>query len=194
MERRDTGITHAASGGPVMLFDGVCNLCAGWVRFAIARDPAERLRFAAVQSPVGQAFLARQGLPLEVYETFYFVEDGVVYEKSTAWLRMLRYLNWPWPWSWVFTVVPRWLRDPIYELHREQSLPLVRAARCLHGADAGDYRAVHRLACRGAAQAVVDGAAEAGVGNRHHGDGAAAGPVEPAQHGEEVRGGFYEIA
>lgn len=114
MERRDTGITHAASGGPVMLFDGVCNLCTGWVRFAIARDPAGRLRFAAVQSPVGQAFLARQGLPLDVYETFYFVEDGLVYEKSTAWLRMLRYLNWPWLWSWVFTVVPVWLRDPIY--------------------------------------------------------------------------------
>jgi predicted DCC family thiol-disulfide oxidoreductase YuxK len=120
MRRDDPDITRAVGGGPVMLFDGVCNLCNGWVHFAIARDPEARLRFAAVQSPLGQAFLARQGLPLDVYETFYFVEHGVVYEKSTAWLRMLRYLNWPWPWPWpwsrVFTVVPRWLRDPIYSL------------------------------------------------------------------------------
>jgi hypothetical protein len=47
---------------------------------------------------------------------------------------------------------------------------------------------------RGAAQAIIDGAAEAGVGNRHHRDGAAAGPVEPPQHGEEIGGGLHEIA
>jgi predicted DCC family thiol-disulfide oxidoreductase YuxK len=113
-QREDRDITSAAAGGPVMLFDGVCNLCSASVRFAIARDPQARLRFAAVQSPLGQAFLARQGLPLDVYESFYFVEDGVVYEKSTAWLRMVRYLSRPWPWFRAFAAVPRWLRDPVY--------------------------------------------------------------------------------
>ena len=76
------------------------------VQFAIARDPQARLRFAAVQSPLGQAFLARQSLPLDVYESFYFVEQDVVYEKSTAWLRLLRYLQWPWPWFRVLALVP----------------------------------------------------------------------------------------
>jgi predicted DCC family thiol-disulfide oxidoreductase YuxK len=112
--RDDQNITDAAAGGPVMLFDGVCNLCSASVQFAIAHDPQARLRFAAVQSPLGQAFLARQGLPLDVYESFYFVEQGVVYEKSTAWLRLVRYLQWPWPWFRVLTLVPRWIRDPAY--------------------------------------------------------------------------------
>jgi predicted DCC family thiol-disulfide oxidoreductase YuxK len=76
--REDLNISNAAGGAPVMLFDGVCNLCNGWVHFAIARDPEARLRFAAVQSPLGQAFLARHGLSLDVYDSFYFVEDGVV--------------------------------------------------------------------------------------------------------------------
>ncbi len=111
-------IPEAAGGAPVMLFDGVCNLCSGWVRFAIARDPAARLRFAAVQSPLGQAFLARHGLPLDVYDSFYFVEDGVVYEKSTAWFRMVRHLRWPWPWFRAGAIVPRGLRDVVYALSR----------------------------------------------------------------------------
>jgi predicted DCC family thiol-disulfide oxidoreductase YuxK len=112
--RDDQNITDTAGGGPVMLFDGVCNLCSGSVQFAIAHDPQARLRFAAVQSPLGQAFLARQGLPLDVYESFYFVEQGMVYEKSTAWLRLVRYLQWPWPWFRVLALVPRWIRDPAY--------------------------------------------------------------------------------
>jgi predicted DCC family thiol-disulfide oxidoreductase YuxK len=112
--RDDQNITDAAGGGPVMLFDGVCNLCSGWVRFAIARDPGARLRFAAMQSPLGQAFLSRQGLPLDVYESFYFVENGVVYEKSAAWFRMVRYLRRPWPWFRALAIVPRGLRDFVY--------------------------------------------------------------------------------
>ena len=116
MWRDDPDITCAAAGGPVMLFDGVCNLCNGWVHFAIARDPEARLRFAAVQSPLGQAFLARHGLPLDVYDSFYFVEDGVAYEKSAAWFRMVRHLRWPWPWFRAGAIVPRGLRDVVYDL------------------------------------------------------------------------------
>lgn len=112
--REDLNISNAAGGAPVMLFDGVCNLCNGWVHFAIARDLEARLRFAAVQSPLGQAFLARHGLSLDVYDSFYFVEDGVVYEKSAAWFRMVRHLRWPWPWFRAGAIVPPALRDVAY--------------------------------------------------------------------------------
>jgi len=130
--REDRDITRAAAGGPVMLFDGVCNLCSGWVRFAIARDPRARLRFATVQSPLGQAFLARQGLPLDVYDSFYFVEDGMVFEKSAAWFRMVRYLRWPWPWFQALAIVPRGLRDFVYShVARNRYRWFGRRATCL---------------------------------------------------------------
>ena len=61
-------------------------------------------------------FLARHGLPLDVYDSFYFVEDGLVYEKSTAWFRMVGHLRWPWPWFRAGAIVPRALRDVIYDL------------------------------------------------------------------------------
>jgi predicted DCC family thiol-disulfide oxidoreductase YuxK len=109
-------ILAATIGGkPVMLFDGVCNLCSFWVRFAIARDPAARLRFAAVQSDLGQDFLQHRNLPTDVFESFFLIEDGQVFEKSTAFLRMVGHLRWPWPLLRAVRIVPRPLRDWLYD-------------------------------------------------------------------------------
>jgi predicted DCC family thiol-disulfide oxidoreductase YuxK len=110
------GVLAATIGDkPVILFDGVCNLCTAWVRFAIARDPAANLRFAAVQSDLGQDFLRRRNLPTGVFESFYLVEEGRVYEKSTGFLRMVCYLRWPWPLLRAARIVPRPMRDWLYD-------------------------------------------------------------------------------
>jgi predicted DCC family thiol-disulfide oxidoreductase YuxK len=99
----------------VVLFDGVCNLCNGLVRFLIQRDRGARLRLASVQSEAGQAILAWCGLPLDNFDTMVFVEAGQAYPKSTAFLRVVRYLPQPWPWlSWGL-LVPRPLRDWLYD-------------------------------------------------------------------------------
>ena len=45
----------------LILFDGVCVLCSGWVRFVIERDAAERFRFVPIQSPYGSALASRTG-------------------------------------------------------------------------------------------------------------------------------------
>jgi predicted DCC family thiol-disulfide oxidoreductase YuxK len=102
-------------GKPVVLFDGVCNLCSFWVRFAIAHDPEARLRFAAVQSELGQEFLRCRSLPTDVFESFYLIENGQVFEKSTAFLRMVRHLRRPWPLLRAARILPRPLRDWIYD-------------------------------------------------------------------------------
>jgi predicted DCC family thiol-disulfide oxidoreductase YuxK len=117
---------------PVVLFDGVCNLCSFWVRFAIARDPAARLRFAPVQSDRGQDFLRRRNLPTDLFESFYLIEDGRVYEKSTAFLRMVRYLCRPWPLLRAVWILPRPLRDWLYDrIARNRYRLFGRRDRCL---------------------------------------------------------------
>jgi len=108
-------LTAIANGRPVILFDGVCNLCSGWVHFAIARDPAANLRFATIQTAHGQDFLRRRGLPTDRFETFYLIDGGRVFEKSTGFLRMLGYLRWPWPLLKAMRIVPRPLRDWLYD-------------------------------------------------------------------------------
>jgi predicted DCC family thiol-disulfide oxidoreductase YuxK len=99
----------------IVLFDGVCNLCSGWVRFLIARDPAGLFRLASVQSEAGQAILAWSGLPVDQFDTMVFVESGQVFLKSTAALRVVRYFPWPWRWLAAGLAVPRPIRDWLYD-------------------------------------------------------------------------------
>ena len=102
---------------PVVLFDGVCNLCNRSVHFILDRDPTAQFRFASLQSAEGGALLTSLGhaLPAGDPESVLLVEDGKVYERSTAALRIARKLKGPWKLAYAFIVVPRPLRDFVYK-------------------------------------------------------------------------------
>lgn len=117
---------------PVVLFDGVCNLCSGFVAFCLRHENGRQLRFAAMQSETGQAALRRLGLPLGEFETFLLIEGDAVYGKSDAFLRLLRYLRQPWPWFRWARIVPRALRDWGYDrIARNRYRLFGRRAQCL---------------------------------------------------------------
>src|SRR4029077_7027546 len=101
--------------GPLLLFDGVCNLCNGFVTFVIDRDPAAVFRFASLQSEAGRAALQAHGrtVPSGDPETILLIEDGRVYEQSTAALRVARRLKGPCKLLYALRIVPRALRDAV---------------------------------------------------------------------------------
>lgn len=100
-----------------LLFDGVCNLCNGWVDFVIRRDPMGRIRFAALQSPEGSAALENVGLSGDYLDSIILVEsDGRVRSASTGVLETLRKLRWPWPLLYLLIIVPPPIRDYVYRL------------------------------------------------------------------------------
>jgi predicted DCC family thiol-disulfide oxidoreductase YuxK len=99
----------------IVLFDGVCNLCNGLVRFIILRDRQGKLRLASLQSAAGQSFLRWCGLSADDFDTMLFIENGRAYYKSTAALRVTRYLQWPWPILSLGLVVPTFLRNWCYD-------------------------------------------------------------------------------
>src|SRR3954469_11299892 len=105
-----------AAKSVVVLFDGVCNLCNGSVNFLIDRDPAGALRFASLQSAEGSKLLESLGYRRNPGDpdTLVLVENGRVYERSTAVLRALRHLQGGWRLLALFLVVPRALRDSLY--------------------------------------------------------------------------------
>ena len=107
--------------GPVLLFDGVCNLCNGFVRFVVRFDHDGVFRFAPLQSPVARELLERHDIPIEneAFDTVVLVEDGECYTKSTAALRVARRLDGPWPLAYPLVVLPRRLRDGVYDLVAE---------------------------------------------------------------------------
>lgn len=101
----------------VILFDGVCNLCNGFVQFVIARDPAGRFRFAALQSDAARRLLGRLETPQEWPDSLVLVEDGqYFFVRSGAALRVARGLRFPWPLAYVFVGVPRPVRDWVYDI------------------------------------------------------------------------------
>ena len=100
---------------PIILFDGVCNLCNGAVQFVIERDKNQRFRFASLQSKTGQEYQQKAGLSLDRMDTILLVENGQIYQKSTAALRIARHLNALWSVMYIFIIVPVFIRDGIYD-------------------------------------------------------------------------------
>jgi predicted DCC family thiol-disulfide oxidoreductase YuxK len=116
----------------VVLFDGLCQLCSGSVRFLLRRDRQARLRFAALQSPAGQTLLEWCRRPPADFDTLVFIERGRAYFKSTAVLRLARYLAWPWPLCSLALVVPECLRNWCYDrLARNRYWLFGRRSTCL---------------------------------------------------------------
>jgi predicted DCC family thiol-disulfide oxidoreductase YuxK len=100
---------------PVIFFDGVCNLCNNTVQFVIKRDKEQRFRFASLQGEAGQAMLQQNQLPHGHFNSFILYENGQAYFRSTAALKMLSQLK-GWKWTRIFMLVPRFLRDGVYNL------------------------------------------------------------------------------
>jgi len=105
----------AEAGRPVILFDGVCNLCTGSVRFVIGRDARKRFRFASLQSPVAEKLLGAQGRDGDRLESVVLVVGERTYRKSTAALLIARRLDGLWPLLSALLVIPRPLRDAVYD-------------------------------------------------------------------------------
>lgn len=99
---------------PVILFDGVCNFCNSAVNFTIKRDKKAVIQFAPLQSEKGRMFLRQYNLPADDMRSFVFIEDGKTYLRSTAALKVCRYLNGLWPLCYIFILVPRFIRDAVY--------------------------------------------------------------------------------
>jgi predicted DCC family thiol-disulfide oxidoreductase YuxK len=102
------------AGHGVILFDGVCNLCNSAVQFIIRRDSKFYFYYAAIQSEAGQRVLAQYHFPLNEINSIILLQNGKRYTKSTAALLIARQLTGLWPLIYIFIVIPKPLRDPIY--------------------------------------------------------------------------------
>jgi predicted DCC family thiol-disulfide oxidoreductase YuxK len=105
-----------ARGRPIVLFDGVCNLCNASVTFILDRDRRGLFAFAALQSEVGHDLLATHGLPPDAVATIVLIERGRAYTRSRAALRIARHLDGAWPLLFALSVVPTALTDRLYDL------------------------------------------------------------------------------
>lgn len=99
---------------PIILFDGICNLCDGAVKFVIKHDPENQFLFASLQSEAGQRLLKQYKLPLENFNSFILIQDEKVYSKSTGALKVARQIKGVWSWLYIFIIIPAFIRDAVY--------------------------------------------------------------------------------
>ncbi|MGN7784984.1 thiol-disulfide oxidoreductase DCC family protein [Niabella sp. 22666] len=105
-----------ANDGHIILFDGVCNLCNGAVQYIIKRDGKGIFKFASLQSEAGKALLVRSGLPRDHLKSFVYIHGNRFYTRSTAALKVARQLNGPVQLLYRFIIIPKWIRDLVYDL------------------------------------------------------------------------------
>lgn len=101
---------------PVILFDGVCNLCSGAVQFVIKRDSKDRFRFASLQSTFGQEVLKKLDLNQQQFNSFILLENGKIFTRSTAALRVIRHFDGWWWVLYIFIIIPPFIRNFIYSM------------------------------------------------------------------------------
>ena len=97
---------------PVVFFDGVCNLCEASVLFILERDKKNRFLFSQLQSDLAKSTLSSENQSLK---SFVLLENGKVFTKSTAALRVARHLKGIIKLIWVFIIIPKPIRDVIYD-------------------------------------------------------------------------------
>lgn len=101
---------------PIILFDGVCNLCNTSVQGVLRNDPDGLFRFAPLSSEFAQHAISERNIQIDGEGSLVLLEGEHHYLRSSGALRIARKMRWPWNWLWVFIIVPKPIRDMVYRL------------------------------------------------------------------------------
>ncbi len=101
---------------PIILFDGICNLCNRSVQYAIRHDPSAMFKFASLQGETGQALLKQYQLASNDMNSFVLIQDNIAYTRSTAALKVAKQLKGPVKLLYGFIIVPAFIRNVVYNM------------------------------------------------------------------------------
>jgi predicted DCC family thiol-disulfide oxidoreductase YuxK len=115
-------MTPPADDAPILLFDGTCGLCHGFVQFLLKRDRKGTMRLATLEGPIGLAIVGRHPVAKGV-DSVVWVERGgagaggqeMAWVKSDGALRAFAYLGMPWKLLAALRIVPTFIRDRVYD-------------------------------------------------------------------------------
>lgn len=114
----------------VILFDGECNFCSFWVKYVIERDKKDLFRFASLQSEKGKELLNQYNLTSDLGSVVLIKNDSVNI-KSTAALFILKEIGGFYKMGVLFFVVPKFIRDGIYDIIANNRKKLLKSDSCI---------------------------------------------------------------
>ena len=104
------------SDNKIILFDGICNVCSAFLDFVYLTDPKAVFRLAWLQSDEAGKILDTLGLSRYELNSIIYLDQGTAFFKSTAFLKIVRQLRFPWPVLWIGVIIPKPVRDWIYDI------------------------------------------------------------------------------
>lgn len=113
--RNDPMVPGFDDDSPLIVYDGVCILCSGFIQFVVARDTAKAFRFATAQGPLGQGLYRHLNMSTADFETNLLVADGIITSKLDAFIEILRILGAPWNIARALYALPRSVRNWLYD-------------------------------------------------------------------------------
>ncbi|WP_303979274.1 thiol-disulfide oxidoreductase DCC family protein [Dongia mobilis] len=113
--RDDKTVPAFPDDRPLIVFDGICALCSGFVRFVLRHDKTRQYRFLAAQSDLATALYRHYGLAADHWETNLLIKEGRLYIRSEAAIEIVRHFGGPWRAIGFLRLIPRTLRDWVYD-------------------------------------------------------------------------------
>jgi predicted DCC family thiol-disulfide oxidoreductase YuxK len=114
--RDDPNVPSFDDSAPLVIFDGLCVLCATGVQWMLARDPEGTSKFAAIQQAVPRALYRHYNLDADRFDTFMVLSNGIPYTRWQGALAAARTM--PQPWRLLGNlgrIVPNVIGDRIYD-------------------------------------------------------------------------------
>lgn len=99
----------------ILLFDGACVLCNGYVDWLLKADKKDQFRFTAQQSESGQKLVRQYNLPNDISTVVLLSPDGDVYTYSDVALKICYILGYPYRLLYPLTLIPLFIRDSVYK-------------------------------------------------------------------------------
>lgn len=99
---------------PIILFDGVCNLCDGFVQWVIKRDPEGKFMFASLQSEAANKLFEKHNIQETDLSTVILIDGDKVYTHSDVPLQITHKIGGFWSVFYYFRWLPTPFRNAIY--------------------------------------------------------------------------------
>lgn len=113
---QSTDILKKGQDKPILLFDGVCNLCSFFVNFTIKRDKQSKFVFASLQSETGKKLLQKFDLPTTDFHSLILINNNEYFTRSTAALKIVKEFSGLWPAVYILMIIPKPVRDFFYDI------------------------------------------------------------------------------
>ena len=99
----------------IVFFDGVCNLCNGFVQFVLKHEVNSRYKFCSLQSEFAANFFKEKQFISNGIDSVIVYENNQFYIESEAAFKIINKLNWPYKAVGIFSVFPKFINNSIYK-------------------------------------------------------------------------------